>query len=333
MLFAEKRDIVEETIMPVGGQAVIEGVMMRSKDRVATAVRKPDGEIIVHTQSFRSLIERRSWLNIPVLRGAITLVEVMALGIKTLNFSADVAMAAEAEEQGKTHKKSKGMSNLETFATVAFALLLGVALFFVGPLFITSTVFAIDEQAFAFNLVSGSIRLVFFLAYIGIISKLPDVKRLFQYHGAEHKSIYAFEERASLQVSDAREFTTLHPRCGTSFLVMVMLISILFFSIVDSIALLYLNELNFLTRLLLHLPLIPVVGGIAYEAIKASAKMPDHPLVRLFILPGLMLQKVTTREPDDSQLEVALTALKAALGEEWESEVATKQAQLARLSA
>lgn len=329
----ENKDFAEEVIMAVGGQAVIEGVMMRSKDRISTAVRKEDGEIVVDSKEYRSLVDRVKWLNIPVFRGAVTLIEVMIIGIKTLNYSADIAMAEEAKQEGKERKDGKGMSTLQAIGTVTFALLLGIALFFAGPLWVTTSIFNIEKEALAFNLVAGSIRLIIFLGYLIAISYMKDVKRLFQYHGAEHKSIYAFEEKGSLEVSDARDFTTLHPRCGTSFLAMVMMVSILFFSIVDSIVMYFYGDISLLIRFATHLPLVPVVGGIAYEAIKKSAKNPSHPLVRIFIAPGLALQRITTKEPDDSQLEVALVALKAALGEEWAEIVEKKREHVARMSA
>ncbi|GAB4342278.1 MAG: DUF1385 domain-containing protein [Calditrichia bacterium] len=316
----------EEQIMPIGGQAVIEGVMMRSPDRIATAVRRMNGEIVLKIQEYQSLIQRKKWLNIPIIRGAVTLIEVMVLGIKHLNFSADVAMKDAEEEDRKKReaagkkakKKSKesGMSTLSAFFTVAFALTLGVALFFAFPLFATTKLFSIEQDAFAFNLVAGGIRITMFLLYIYLISLMKDVKRLFRYHGAEHKTVFTFEARDPLTVEAARPYTTLHPRCGTSFLVMVMLVSLVFFSILDSFLIMYLGKIDLITRLLTHLPLVPLVGGLSYEAIRASAKKPDHPVVRSLIMPGLWLQKITTQEPDDEMLEVAIIALKAALGEE-----------------
>jgi uncharacterized protein YqhQ len=323
----------EEKIMPIGGQAVIEGVMMRSPDRLATAVRRANGEVVLKIQEYRSLIQKFKWLNIPIIRGAITLVEVMFLGIKHLNFSADVAMkdAEEAdrlkEASGGNNKKKKrknkkkksgGMSTGSTVFTVSFALIAGVGLFFAFPLFVTTKLFNIEKDAFAFNLVAGSIRIGLFLAYIYLISLMKDVKRLFRYHGAEHKTIYAFESGDELTVAAARPFTTLHPRCGTSFLVMVMLVSLIFFSFLDSIVMLLNGNITLLIRLATHLPLVPLVGGLSYEAIKASAKRPDNTIVRALISPGLWLQKITTQPPDDSMLEVAIIALKAARGEEYE---------------
>jgi len=320
----------EEKIMPIGGQAVIEGVMMRSPERIATAVRRANGNIELKIQEFKSLIQRNKWLNIPIIRGAITLIEVMILGIKHLNYSADIAMK-DAEEmelakkaksknkkKSKNTDKSKGMSTFTAITTVSFALLIGIALFFAFPLFVTTHLFNIEKEAFAFNLVAGAIRIALFLIYIYLISLLKDVKQLFRYHGAEHKTIYAFESGEELTVENARRFTTLHPRCGTSFLVMVMLISLIFFSLLDSFIILFHGNITLLIRLASHLPLIPLVGGLSYEAIKASAKNPDQTMVKTLIAPGLCLQRITTQEPDDGMLEIAIVALKAARGESYE---------------
>ncbi|MFZ0390593.1 MAG: DUF1385 domain-containing protein [Calditrichia bacterium] len=313
----------EEKIMPVGGQAVIEGVMMRSPERVATAVRRQNGEIELKVHEYQSLIQKKSWMNIPVLRGAVTLIEVMILGIKHLNFSADVAMkdaeASEKEKKKRKRKKEKsGMSTFSAFFTVTVALVIGLSLFFVLPLFATTYLFNIEKDAFAFNLVAGAIRIFLFLSYILIISRMKDVHRLFRYHGAEHKTIYAFESGEQLSVDSARGYTTLHPRCGTSFLVMVMLVSLVFFSFLDAFVMNMLGHISFLIRVGTHLPLVPLVAGLSYEVIKASAKNPDHPVVKFFIAPGLALQRITTQEPDDSMLEVAIVALKAARGEAYE---------------
>jgi uncharacterized protein YqhQ len=318
----------EEKIMPIGGQAVIEGVMMRSPERIATAVRKNSGEIELNIQEYQSLIQKNSWLNIPIIRGAITLIEVMVLGIKHLNYSANVAMKEMEEEEmkknpeKKKNKKGKnrkeGMSTFTAITTMTFALLLGISLFFAFPLFATTHLFNIEKEAFAFNLVAGAIRILLFLGYIYLISFLKDVKRLFQYHGAEHKTIYAFESGEKMNVENTRSYTTLHPRCGTSFLVMVMFVSLIFFSLLDSFIIVLHGNINLLIRLATHLPLIPMVGGLSYEAIKASAKKVNNMVVKILIAPGLALQKITTQEPDDSMLEVAIIALKAARGEAYE---------------
>ncbi len=310
----------EEKILPIGGQAVIEGVMMRSPERIATAVRRANGTIELKIQDYRSLFQRYRWLNIPVIRGAIMLIEVMVLGIQHLNFSADVAMMDENLRAGKTSASDqKGMSTLSTALTVGTALMSGLALFFALPLVLATHLFHVEKQALAFNAISGGVRILLFLAYIWGISFLNDVKRLFQYHGAEHKTIFAFEKGLPLTVANVRKQGRLHPRCGTSFLMMVMFISIVFFALVDSLILYASGSINLFTRLIVHLPLVSLVGGIAYEAIKASARNPSHPVVRFFIAPGLALQRITTREPDDAMLEVAIVALKAALKEPYET--------------
>ncbi len=313
--------------MPVGGQAVIEGVMMRSPKRIATAIRRASGKIEVKVLEFQSLIQRYTYLNIPIIRGAVTLIEVMVLGIKTLQWSADKAMedleAKEAAQGNKTKKKEKkqGMSTMHAVFSVGLALIIGVAAFFVLPLYLTTHLFNIEKQALTFNLVAGLIRITLFLLYIWGISFMKDVKRLFEYHGAEHKSVFAFEDKVQLSVPNARKYTTFHPRCGTSFLVIVMLISLFFFAIVDTIIILWTGNITLLTRLAVHLPLIPFVGGLSYEALKASANNIDNPIVRILIAPGLGLQRITTSEPDDRQLEVGIVALQAALGEDLKSEL------------
>ena len=321
----------EEKIMPVGGQAVIEGVMMRSPKRVATAVRRTNGNIEVKVQEYESLTQRKKYLNIPIFRGAVTLIEVMVLGIKTLQWSAEKAMDdIEAEEIASGKKKAKkknkksGMSTLSAVFSIGIALIIGIGAFFVLPLYLTTTVFSIEKQALAFNFVAGGIRIIFFLLYVWGISFMKDVKRLFEYHGAEHKTIFAFEDKVILSPHNAQKYITYHPRCGTSFLVIVMLVSLIFFAFVDTLTLYWLENISFLIRISTHLPLIPIVGGISYEALKASAKNIDNPIVRALIAPGLGLQRITTSQPDERQLEVSITALKAALGEDYKDELAAE---------
>ena len=315
----------EEKIMPVGGQAVIEGVMMRSPKRLATAIRRLNGDIEVRTDDYISLVNRKKYLNIPVIRGAITLIEVMILGIKTLQWSADKAMEdLQRQEQKVKDNKKQGMSTMTAVFTVSVALLIGIVIFFVSPLYLTTRIFNIENQAFLFNLTAGTIRISIFLLYVWGISFLKDVKRLFEYHGAEHKTIFAFEHKLYLTPLNTRQFTTFHPRCGTSFLMIVMLISVLFFAFLDYGIISFYGRISFPIRLLTHLPFIPLIGGISYEALKASAKYSNSRLVKLLILPGLALQRITTSTPDDSQLEVAIQALKSALGEEYKNELVTE---------
>jgi uncharacterized protein YqhQ len=316
----------KEKIMPIGGQAVIEGVMMRSPRRIATALRRADGTIEVKTDEYVSLIHRKKILNIPIIRGAITLIEVMMIGIKALHFSADKAMLDLEEKTGKdgrkrSREKKAARSNIGVVFTTIVALTLGIALFFMLPIYLTTEIFNIEKEALLFNLVAGIIRIFFFLIYIWLISFMKDVQRIFEYHGAEHKSVFAFENKEYLSPENVEKYTTHHPRCGTSFLVIVMIVSLLFFIILDTIILLVYGKINLFIRFITHIPLIPVVGGLSYEVLKASAKKLDSKFVNILIKPGLALQKITTRQPDKGQLEVAIHALKAALGEEGKGEL------------
>jgi uncharacterized protein YqhQ len=301
--------------LQVGGQAVIEGVMMRAPGRIATAVRRANGEIVVQKKEYTSLAEKNGIFKLPILRGAVGLVEMMFIGIETLNFSGEVAMH-DVEQQngnGKVQKK-KSTSNVKLALTVLFSLAAGIAIFFVTPLFITTKLFNVEQTAFGFNIIAGAIRLSILLGYLLIISLMKDVKRLFEYHGAEHKAVFTFEQLGDLTPSSAAKFTRFHPRCGTSFILIVMVIAMLLFSVFDSLLILWLGKISLPVRLLTHLPLIPLVGGVAYEFIRWSAKRSETSVGKMLVAPGLWLQRITTKEPDASQLEVALVAIKCALG-------------------
>jgi len=303
----------------IGGQAVIEGVMMRSADRIATAVRKPNGEILVKSEDYKSLASRHKLLNIPIIRGAIAFVEMLVIGIRTLNFSADIAMKeiekAEAAKNGEKYEEKESRSNalwLALSAVVAIAL--GVGIFFFLPLAI-SNLFSIDKNAVWFNLVAGGIRLTMFVAYVWIISLFGEFRRIFQYHGAEHKAIFAHEMGDDLTCERAACHTRFHPRCGTSFILIVALTAILIYAISDTIYALSTGSPPSLgTRFSIHLSLLPLVAGGSYELLKLSGKTRDKSVTRLLIKPGLWLQKITTKEPSMDQLEVGITALKASLG-------------------
>jgi uncharacterized protein YqhQ len=309
--------------MQIGGQAVIEGVMMRAPNAVATAVRRTNGQIVVRKQPFRSITQKYRWLDVPILRGAIGLIDMMVLGIKTLNYSAEVAML-DAEQAKSNRKngtngsgsgaKSKSQSSFAIAATLVFALALGVGIFFIVPLYVTTRVFAIEQTAIAFNLIAGAIRVTILLLYLAGISFMKDIRRLFHYHGAEHKSVFAFELKAELVPEAVRNYSRFHPRCGTSFLLIVMFVAILAFSLLDALLLTLFGSITLPVRLLTHIPFIPVVGGAAYEVIKFSAKHSTTLWGRILIAPGLWLQKITTKDPDDAQIEVALVALRCALG-------------------
>lgn len=293
----------------VGGQAVIEGVMMRAKGMVATAVRRADGTIAVKKTPFTSVLEKHPGLNTPVVRGAVGLIEMMVIGISTLNYSAEVAMESEADGG----KEKKEQSTLALTLTLIVSLGAGIGIFFFLPLFAATQFFDVSQRPFEFNLVSGAIRIVILLGYLYGISRMKDVHRLFRYHGAEHKAVFAFEQNAPLTVADTIGYTRFHPRCGTSFVLQVMLIAILFFSVMDTITMQFVEHLSLPLRLATHIPLIPVLGGISYEFLKYSAKHSTTLLGRWFVAPGLWLQRITTQEPDESMMEVSLAALKAAL--------------------
>lgn len=308
--------------MAVGGQAVLEGVMMRAPGRVATAVRKADGMIVVKQESHVSLADRFQLFKLPIMRGAVGLIEMMVIGIRTLNFSAEVAMA-DADKESKTNGNGEVKTpaaatreNVKLAVTVVFSLTVGVAVFFVTPLAVTTFLFDVEQDPFWFNLIAGGIRIVLLLLYLAAISMLKDIRRLFQYHGAEHKAVFAFEKGEGLTVAAAARQSRFHPRCGTSFLLIVMCTAIVVFSVLDVFLMRWLGELNVLIRIATHLPLIPLVGGVSYEFIRASAKRSETPVGKFVIAPGLWLQKITTREPDEHQLEVAVIALRCALGEE-----------------
>jgi uncharacterized protein YqhQ len=301
----------------VGGQAIIEGVMMRVPGAYAIAVRNPHGEIITRREEFTSLVEKRAIFKKPVIRGMIALYESMKMGIKTLNESAEIAY--EEEIPDKMSMKDRILSALGTL----LALTIGLGLFFVTPIFVTGNLLNLHETAFTFNIVSGVIRILLFLTYLWAISLMDDVKRLFQYHGAEHKTVYTFEAGKDLNLESARPFQTQHPRCGTSFIFIVLLSSILMFAIIDSVVKLFVGEMNLQIRLLSHLPLIPLVAGVSYEVLKLSSKYRHIKWVRALAAPGIWLQNITTREPDDEQLTVAIESLKTAFGED----LATYQGQ------
>lgn len=292
----------------VGGQALIEGVLMRSPNFNVVSVRTPSGDITEKTEFYQNLIHRIKVLNIPLLRGIINMFEMMLIGTKALNFSSLTAL-------GETEEKSQSgfWANFSVIFSTIFGLGLAIALFKFVPLWLTSWLSSIfpslNESYLLFNVVDAIIKTSLFVGYISLMSLIPDIRRVFMYHGAEHKSIMAYENGLDLTVENARSQTRFHPRCGTSFILIVFLISILVFTLIpknpDFVA-------NFLTRLLA----LPLVAGVSYELLKYSAKMKDNAFLRVIASPGLLMQKITTQEPDDKMLEVALNSLKLALQSE-----------------
>jgi uncharacterized protein YqhQ len=299
--------------LPVGGQAVIEGVMMRVPGRIVAAVRAADRRIIVREEPHRAWTQRWRWLDLPVLRGALAFFEMMIIGLRMLNFSADVALEGERRpDQDRAHAWRDRAS---VALTLAVSLALGIGLFFFLPLFVAQLT-GISRDALPFNLVAGGVRLTLFLAYLWGISRWREIQRVFQYHGAEHKSIFTFEAGAELTVEEARRFQRQHPRCGTSFLLIVVLLAILVFALTDSgFAAAAGRPQTLLERFATHLAVLPLISGLGYELLKLSGRQRHHPAARVLMAPGLWLQGLTTREPSDDQLEVAVTALRHALGQ------------------
>lgn len=271
-----------------GGQAVVEGVMMRGRETMVTAVRRPDGSITVDAQPLPSLYSGRL-RQVPLIRGFIVMIEAMALGIKALLYSANVSL----EEEGE--KVSGGLA----WVMVTLSLILGVGLFFIAPLFLTR-LFNF-HSSLVFNLTDGVFRVAIFIAYLKVMSLLPDIRRVFAYHGAEHKTVNAYEAGVPLEVEEVKIYSTAHTRCGTSFLFIVMLVSIIVFALTGLRSL----WLMVLSRILF----IPVIAALSYEFIYFGARHNHNSLMRIVLAPGLWLQSLTTREPDDTQLEVAITAL------------------------
>ena len=319
-----------------GGQAVIEGVMMRGPEKVATAVRLPSGEIAIHAEEFIPATRKHKLLRMPVVRGGVTLIESLTLGIKALNYSASVAMdeamspeeeealaadAAEAKVQGADEAREPravpppaSASDWKTKATLTgtmiFAFALGIVFFFWIPLMLTDFIMnkTGTDGGILFNLIDGVIRVVFFLAYIWGISLWGEMRRVFEYHGAEHKTIFMQEAGEELTPENARKYATKHPRCGTSFLLIVMVVSILVF-------MLFGRPSNIAHRLL-RIAMIPVIAGISYEFMKLSAKHSSRRWARMLSGPGLALQNITTKQPSDDQVAVAIASLKAVRVEE-----------------
>lgn len=315
----------------IGGQAVIEGVMMRSPNAFVVAVRKPDGSIRLRRDQWYGLSRKLDFLKKPFLRGVLMLVETMANGLVSLNYSANIAMAEEEKEKalkkGKTieefeaSQKKKEKVDLATFLTMGVSFAFGIGLFVFVP---HAVAFFIGDllgkdwtlDSFAFHAVDGVVKAMIFVAYIWGISFIKDVYRVFQYHGAEHKSIATFEAGMDLTVENARKFTKLHPRCGTSFIFFLILISILLFSAVFTLIPVGANLppiLRHVVAVLFKVALMLPVAGISYELIKFSGKCSTQWWAKAMAAPGMLLQKLTTKEPDDQQLEVALSSIKAVL--------------------
>ena len=312
----------------IGGQAVMEGVMMKNQEKYAVAVRKPDQEIVVETSTYEGLIKNKKIRNMPILRGVFSFIESLVLGMKTLTFSASFFEEEEDEKSGsrkaekragakkpapteeEQKKKEKRQENVLMGGTVAISIVLAVAIFMVLPYYISVFFQRFITSQTLLALLEGVIRLTIFIGYVAAISLMPDIKRVYMYHGAEHKCINCIEQGMDLTVENVRKSSRLYKRCGTSFLLIVMLISIVFF--------LFIRVDNRILQLLLRLVLIPVIAGVSYEFIRLAGRS-DHMLVNLFSKPGLLLQRITTREPDDSMIEVGIASVEAVF--DWKAYV------------
>ena len=307
--------LIMKTSILVGGQAVIEGVMMRVPGAYATALRLKNGKIISKKYTFDSVIKKNHWKNMLFLRGVFHLYESMKIGYKTLDWSASVY--EEQQNESSSTNNNKWQKTYDYLGNI-FEILFAVSLFILLPLFIT-TYFVNDvNQTIFFNIISGFTRILIFITYLLLISRLKDVKRLFQYHGAEHKTVYNFESGKDLNYNEAQKFSTKHPRCGTSFIFIIMLVTIFSYTVLDSILLLFINQLTIPIRFISHIICLPLVAGFGYEVLKFLASKQHIVFFKALSKPGLWLQSITTKEPDKSQIEVAIFALKEAFGKKLE---------------
>ncbi len=299
-----------------GGQAVIEGVMMRGKKHYAVACRKSNNEIVVKQENVESFMKGFQWLNKPFLRGTLALIDAMVLGMKTLIFSANLQLKEIDEEERKKKQeqsetiapekteeaKSETINDIRVMGSVVLGLAFGILLFVVGPNILAHLVNKQVANPFLMNIIEGFVKITIFFLYIYLISKMKDIQRIFMYHGAEHKVINTYESGLPLTLENISKYGTIHTRCGTSFIMIVLVISIFVHFFVGWSDIWY-------WRILARLALLPVIAGIAYEIIKFAGRHQGSKLLRVLLAPGLWMQKITTREPTDDQVEVALTAL------------------------
>ncbi len=297
--------------VPYGGQAVIEGVMIRGRNNIAIAVRRPDNEIQLKTDPIQGLFTG-TLKKVPLVRGFITLLEVMVIGTRALMYSAQVAIDEAEDEDGKK-VEAGSETGFMLWATMLVGLAFGIAVFFVGPVFLNEWLDDRISSAAVLNVIEGAVRLGLFLGYIILIGRMKDIQRVFAYHGAEHMSIHAMEHEEDLTVDNVRKYTTLHPRCGTAFLLLVVLIAILVF--------LALGHPPLWIRIVSRIALLPVIAGISYEVLRIHGRYAGNRLLKVLLGPGLLLQMLTTRRPDDDQIEVAIAALNGAIAAD-EAEVA-----------
>ena len=295
----------------IGGQAVMEGVMMKNRDKYAVAVRKPDHEIVVEVSEYTGIIKNKKIKNIPILRGVFNFIESLVLGMKTLTFSASFFEEEEkddrkkqlpAEEQERLDKKEKKKEDAMLGGTVALSIVLAVVIFMLLPYYISALFQKVIQTRWVIALLEGVIRLAIFIGYVGLISMMEDIRRVYMYHGAEHKCINCIEHGMDLTVENVRKSSRLHKRCGTSFLLIVMLISIIFF--------MFIRVDSPLLKVVVRILLVPVIAGVSYEFIRLAGRS-DNAVVNLLSKPGLWLQRLTTKEPDDDMIEVGIASVEA----------------------
>lgn len=291
--------------IPVGGQAVIDGVMMRSPNWYSVAIRKQSGEVDVKLFPIISIVKKYPIAKAPLIRGIVAFIENLILGFKSLVYSADKISIAEGREEVK-------ISGFQMTISIIIALILAIGIFFVLPTYLGKFVYKFISNVFLYNLIEGLIRFAILLLYIILVSLLKDIRTLFEYHGAEHKTIHAYEAGDELTYENANKYSTLHMRCGTAFLMIVVFISILIFSI--------LGEQTLIQRVIYRIVLIPLIIGISYEFIKLAGKFPGSKILKIVSIPGLLFQKLTTRNPSEEQLEVVIVALEKVINREIKKE-------------
>lgn len=307
----------DKKITNIGGQAIIEGIMMRGPNKIAMAVRKQDGEIIVEEKEIK---KKGNIYKIPIIRGLISFFDSMIIGVKALMFSAKFFDIAEEKENDGNKGKRKSRSKLKDskkenelpewmmYISMIVSVLISVGMFILFPNFLSSIIVPNKENhLFLYNLMESILRMSIFIIYLVLVSRMKDIQRVFEYHGAEHKSIFCYENGEELTVSNIKRFSRFHPRCGTSFLLFVMIISIILFSIVG-------RHPNIFVNMGIRLLLLPLIAGISYEIIKIAGKS-QNPFVTWLNKPGMWLQRLTTKEPDDMQIEVAIASLQAVIPE------------------
>lgn len=312
---------MEKKMTSIGGQAIIEGVMMRGPKKIAMAVRKPDGEIIIEEKDVKGI---GKWAKVPIIRGVVAFISSMVIGIQALMFSAQFF---DDEEDGKSESKdvecdnkeeteekkqeNQGLSNGAMYGTLLVSLLFSIGLFMLLPNFLAGLIVPL-ENVTMYNVVENIVKIAIFIGYLTAVSQMKDIKRVFEYHGAEHKSIFCYENGEELTVENVKKYQRFHPRCGTSFLLFVVIISIIFFSFLPRFE-------NAFANMGIRLLLMPIVAGVSYEIIKFAGKSKNK-CVMILNKPGMWLQRLTTREPDDSQIEVAISSLKAVIPENGEDD-------------